>query len=198
MGINYTAKTREILGFIHQYGFITTRICSNMFFKDKARGYEQARVKLNNLVKNKDLEKWKCSTNEYIYQFKKKNISECDHVLLNFISEVNKVADILYFKKEEHWKYLNKRSDGHLIYDYKGNIGAFLIEIEKYSKVSNEKYKELFESYEVHKWYWDNQEQENLFPSLLIISPSGTTNIDNRYFDTVCLDFSLQELEKIL
>ena len=69
--IRYTQKVRNILNFIDKYGFITSKICANLFYKDNKYKLDMARRTLNKLVNNKDIiSNTGCFGKELIYQFR--------------------------------------------------------------------------------------------------------------------------------
>lgn len=205
--IRYTKKVRDILNFIDKYGFITTRICSNLFFKDNKYKIDLARRVLTRLVNNGDIVSNKdVYGKELIYQFKKSTVSDHRYALLNLYSEINcLVHSIEYFKLEETWRESNKRSDAHIIITNNINnelqFKSFLIEYDKFHKTNpNDKYNDIYNSNEVQDWYKGKYNVDNYFPDIIIINYSGkcekSTNIN---FNIIGLDYNFTDLtQKIL
>lgn len=205
--IRYTKKIRDILNFIDKYGFITTRICANLFFKDNKYKIDLARRVLTRLVNNKDIIASKdVYGKELIYQFKKNTVSDHKYALLNLYSEINcLVNSIEYFKLEESWKMSSKRSDAHIIVTTNINnevqFKSFLIEYDKFHKTNpNDKYNEIYNSNEVQEWYKTNYDIDDYFPDVIIINYNGKTEQStNENFNIVGLDYNFTDLtQKIL
>jgi hypothetical protein len=197
--IRYTKKVRDILYFIEEYNFITAKICANIFYKDSKAGLDQARRKLSDLAKNKDIVRNnKQHGKEYIYQRSKKLVPDHKYYLINLYSEIYKRADYIdYFKIEQVWKENNKKSDGHIIYDM--NIDgekrrrAYLIEFDKYHATDKDKYIKLYESNEVQKWYKNNYGNE-YFPDIIQINYNGNPKIQCGEFSVIGLDYDFSDL----
>lgn len=202
--VRYTKKIRDILGFIDQYGFITTRICSNLFYKDNKYKIDLARRSLTRLVNNGDIISNKDTYGkELIYQFKKGTVSDHRYALLNLYGEINCLVDsIEYFKLEESWRESNKRSDAHIIItnniDNEVQFKSFLIEYDKFHKTNpNEKYNEIYYSNEVQEWYQNKYDIDNYFPDVVIINYSGKSEkSNNENFNILGLDYNFTNLTK--
>ncbi|MBY6838804.1 hypothetical protein [Clostridium botulinum] len=200
--IRYTKKTRDILNFIDKYGFITTRICSNIFYKDSRYGVDMARRTLTKLVNNKDLVSNSLKYGkELVYQFKKETVSDHKYYLLNLYGEINKlVSEVLYFKLEERWDIAQKRSDAHIIFknkiDGEDIPRSYLIEFDKFHKSELNKYDLIYATGEVQEWYKQNYYQDDYFPDILIINYNGKTNNDSGNFRKIGLDFNFTNLNQ--
>lgn len=197
--IKYTKTTRAILEFIDTYGFITTRICSNIFYKNKQAGVDQARRKLNLLVENKDIivSKRKYSK-EYIFQRRKAIIPDHKYFLIKLYSQIYSLVDnVMYFKTEEHWNISNKISDGHIIYnniiDGEQVKRAFLIEIDNHHPTVPDKYIKIYDSNEVQEWYKEKYGDE-VFPDVIQVNYNGVPKIEDGDFNVIGLDYEFNGL----
>lgn len=197
--MRYTKATRDILYFIDQYGFITINICSKLFYKDKKKAYEQARVKLKTMQENDLIQKYiKQGSREFVYQVKKNKINECKYILLNMYAEFNLLSkEILFFKAEHTFK--DRRPDGHIIFkNYNNEIRSYFIEVERFNRLFKHKYIEMFENKYVQEWYKINQGEE-YFPDVIIVNPIGISSIkDTENFNYYCINYDLDGLEKLL
>jgi hypothetical protein len=200
--IRYTQKVRDILNFIDEYGFITTRITANLFYKDDKYKLDVARRVLNRLVNNKDIV---ANKNQYgkelIYQFKKSTVSDHKYYLLNLYSEINNiVTNVEYFKLEETWSLTNRRTDAHIIFNNiingQDSLKSYLIEFDKFHKTNpTEKYNQIYDSNEVQQWYLVNQGINNYFPNVIIINYNGKCNLSNRDdYKIIGLDYDFTDL----
>lgn len=199
MAIRYTKTTRDIINFIKEYGFITTKICSNIFYNGNKNPYHQARVMLNKLYNNGDLKRYECeTTKEYIYQITTKYIYDHKKFILDLYSRIYTMCNsIEYFKIEELWEISKRKNDGHIIYKKDGKIKTFLIEFDKYHKTSKNKLNQIYESQEVQEWYKNRYGKEH-FPNIIIITPIGVSNVDSDNYNVIDLDYSFNGLESIL
>jgi hypothetical protein len=200
--IRYTPKVRDIMHFIEQYGFLTTKICGSLFYKDNKFPIDQSRRVLNRLVANKDIV---CHKDKYgkelIYQFKKEVVSDHNYYLLNLYAEINSiVTQVDYFKLETTWSRTNRRSDAHLIFHNRINgkdLGkGYLIEFDKYHKTNpKEKYGQIYDSEEIQDWYKENYGFENYFPDVLVVNYSGKcVKSDRNEFNIIGLDYNFTDL----
>lgn len=199
MGIRYTKKTREILYFIEQYDFCTINIISKIFYKRNKHGYNQARVKLSNLLNEGVLKRYMSSSGEYYYQTYSKNISDHKKYILDLYAYIySEVDEVIYFKVEEQW--YKRRSDAHIIIKNNDKNYSFLVEFEKFHMTSPQKYDELYDSGEIKQWYKDNYGLEDYFPTVLIISPTGITQCHDKElkWQTVCVDYKFTYLNEVL
>ena len=204
--IRYTRKVRSILEFVDKYGFITTRICGNIFFKDSKNKDTLARRMLNKLVYNKDLiSKTQSYGKELIYQRESKQIAPHKYTLINLYSIIfNTCDEVLYFKIEENWKESKKKSDAHIIFKNNCNgkikIKAYLIEYDKYHKTDPKKYLTIYSTEEVQEWYEEKFNKKDFFPNILVINYNGKTDIKtNDSFKSIALDFDFNNLmQKII
>jgi hypothetical protein len=200
--IRYTQKIRNILNFIETYGFITTRICANLFYKEDKCKLDVARRVLNRLVDNKDIVANKNSYGrELIYQFKKNTVSDHKYYLLNLYAEINNiVTQIDYFKLEETWSLSKRRSDAHIIFHNNVNgkldFNSYLIEFDKYHKTNpTEKYNSIYDTEEVQEWYKENQDEEDYFPDVIIINYNGQCiKSDRAEYKIIGLDYNFTDL----
>ena len=200
--IRYTQKVRNILAFIDKYGFITTKICGNLFYKNDRFKSDVARRVLTRLVNNKDIvSNTKKNGKELIYQFKKNTISDHSYYLLNLYSEINNiVTQIEYFKLEETWSLCKKRSDAHIVFNNTINgepdFKSYLIEFDKYHKTNPvEKYNLIYESGEIQEWYKEHYDIENYFPDVIIINYSGKCSKSNKEeYKIIGLDYDFTDL----
>jgi hypothetical protein len=200
--IRYTPKIRAILNFIEEYGFITSRICAKLFYKEDKFALDVARRVLTRLVNNKDIVSNKNSYGkEIIYQFKKNTVSDHKYYLLNFYAEINKlVTKVEYFKLEESWFISNKRSDAHIIFnnivDGNDSFKSYLVEFDKYHKTNPiEKYDLIYDSGEVQEWYKLRYGLNNYFPDVVIINYSGKCNNETeRDYKIIGIDYDFTSL----
>ena len=196
--IRYNKRIRSILNFVEQYGFITSKICGLLFYKDCKYSLDMGRRVLNKLCANKDLVANQMKYGkELVYQFKKNDVSDHKYYLLNLYAEINKLVDnIEYFKLEEIWG--DKRSDGHIIFSNMVNneiiTKAFLIEFDKFHKTPKNKYNELYEKCFVQKWYKDNFNQDDYFPDIIVINYNGVANLDEGEYSVIGLDYKFNGL----
>lgn len=199
--IRYTQTTKDILNFIEDYGFITSKICGNIMYKNSRYGVEQARKKLKSLVNNGDIKAYndRLYGKELLYQKFKKPVSSHKYYLLNFYSEIYKLVDkVEYFKLEETWHFANKRSDGHIIISNSKNgkryVKGFLIEFEKYHKMEQDKYDTIYETGEVQQWYKLKYGVAN-FPDIIVINYRGETDAITDYsYSIIGLDYNFEGL----
>ena len=202
--IRYSQKVRDILHFIEQYNFITTRICANLFYKDDRFKIDVARRVLNRLTNNGDIV---ANKNKYgkelIYQFKKSTISDHSYSLLNLYGEINNIVNrVEYFKLEETWNLANRRSDAHIIFNITLNgkdVGkSYLIEYDKHHKTNpTEKYNSIYDSGEVQDWYKIKYNQDNYFPDVIIINYSGKCSKSDRdEYNIIGLDYNFTDLNQ--
>lgn len=200
MAIRYTKKTREILNFISEYGFITTNICSKVFYKGNKNGYSQSIVILNKLFKNGDLKRYQHeNTKEWVYQMQSKLVDDHRKSMLDLYSSIFTLVDsILYFKIEENWAISKRRSDAHIIFSKDGVTNSFLVEYEKYHTTSNNKLKEIFNSGEVQEFYSKRFGADAYFPNVLVISPLGTTRLVSDDITIVCIAYDLKGLYELI
>lgn len=203
--VRYTQKTRDVLNFIKENGFITASICSKVFYKNNKYGINQARNMLNKLVDNKDLISSKQEFGkQLIYQDKKKTISDHNYYIVNLYSEIfNLVTRVDYFKIDERWLDGKRRCDAHIIFTNIINgeeyTKGFFIEFDKFHKTDKGKYDEIYESNEVQDWY-KSKFGEELFPDVLIINYNGKTNLTTQYeYNVVAIDYNFSDiLQKII
>lgn len=200
MSIRYTRKTREILTFIQEYGFITTKVCSKVFYKGNANSYTQARVILNKLFKNGDLKRYSHeATKEWIYQTEKKIIDPHRKAMIDLYSEIFLLADSIdYFKVEATWSISNRRSDAHIIFTKDNIQNAFLVEYERFHCTSQKKADEIYNSGEVQEFYKDKYDIDNYFPNVLIISPLGTSKLSSDVMNIVNIDYSFMGISSLI
>lgn len=202
--IRYTQKIRNILNFIETYGFITTRICANLFYKEDKCKLDVARRVLTRLRNNKDIVANKNSYGkELVYQFKKNTISDHKYYLLNLYSEINSVVTkVDYFKLEENWKTSKRRSDAHIIFhntlDGESVFKAYLIEFDKFHKTNpNEKYNSIYDSGDVQEWYKEHEDEDDYFPDVIIINYSGKcSKSDREEYKILGLDYDFSDLSQ--
>ena len=197
--IRYNKRIRGILNFIEQYGFITSRICGMLFYKNSKYNLNMARRVLTKLCENKDLVSNQMKYGkELIYQYKKSDVSDHKYYLLNLYAEINGLVDnIEYFKLEEIWR--DRRSDGHIIFSNKVDneiiTKAYLIEFDKFHKTPKDKYSELYRKCFIQKWYKDNFNQDDYFPDIIVINYSGIANLDeDEEYSVVGLDYKFNGL----
>jgi hypothetical protein len=203
--IRYTQKVRNILAFIDKYGFITSYICGNLFYKENKCKIDMARKVLNRLVKNGDIIVNKKSKfgKELIYQHTKNIVSDHSYYLLNLYAEINTVVTkVEYFTLEQTWNTASKtrRSDAHIIFyntvDGEYKFKSYLIEFDKYHKTNPvEKYNEIYDYGDVQDWYKRNCNMDDYFPDVMIINYSGKCEKSNREeFKIIGLDYDFTDL----
>lgn len=204
--IRYTKTVRGILDFIDEFGFITSPIAGNMFYKGNKFAVQQARNRLRSLVENGDIiAKKQPPISEFIYQFKNTTISDHKYYLLNLYSQINLLVDkIEYFKLEETWSEAHRRSDAHIVYSNTINgekfLGSLLIEFDKFHKTDLNKYIEIYETGEVQRWYANKFNTDlDYFPNVLVINHNEKVNIEkNDNFDVFAVNYNFEGLPKII
>lgn len=195
-----TDKFKGILRFVDEWGFITTKICSNIFYKNTTYSLNMAQRTLKKLVDRdflvvNSLREGK----EGIYQYKKDLVSDHRYYLLNLYSEIYKYTDdVIYFKMEEYWSTAKKRSDAHIIFcrNIDGNMipKSYLIEFDKHSKTGANKYDLIYKTNEVQEWYYSNYGME-IFPDVLLINPLAKATIKNSYeYKVVAMNYEFDDL----
>lgn len=195
-----TDKFKGILRFVDEWGFITTKICANIFYKDATYSLNMAQRTLKKLFDRgflvvNSLREGK----EGIYQYKKEVVSDHRYFLLNLYSEIYKYTDdVIYFKTEEYWSVSKKRSDAHIIFctNENGNMipHSYLIEFDKFSKTGSNKYDLIYKTNEVQEWYLNNYGME-LFPDVLLINPlAKETIISGHEYKVVAINYDFDEL----
>lgn len=197
--IRYTRKTREILTFIDQYGFLTSRICAHVFYKDSKYGFNQARNTLRKLTYNGDLiANTQDFGRELFYQLNKKTITKHDYYILNFYGEMNKIATrIEEFHLEQHWLGGKRRTDGLIVIgidiEDEYYTRPLFIECDFTHKTDKNKYKELYEDKNI-------QEKYGVFPDVVQIAFNDKPTIEsNGEFKVIGVDYSFTNLaSKIL
>lgn len=202
--IRYTKKTRDILDFINNYGFITSKICGNIFYKNSKFATEQARRKLKSLVDNKDIVGNTMGfSKELIYQISKSQISNLEYYIFNIYSKIYKISDeVLYFDYDNFFKNTKKHYDIHIIIKRKINdistIIGLIIDFEKFRKIDDDKYNIIYENEHLQDWYMDNF-NINIFPNILLVNYSGKTliNSKNNYKILSC-DYNFTNIDKLL
>lgn len=203
--IRYTQKVRDILNFIDKYGFITTKVCANIFYKYNKSNIDQARRVLTKLVNNHDIVANKSAYGrELIYQFNKNLVPDHKYALINLYSDIYSIVNnVEYFKLEEQWLDGKRRSDAHIIISNTINgeevFKSYLIEYDKCHKTDLKKYEEIYDSNEVQQWYKDKYGIDNYFPIVIIINYSGKIKDSSDNFNVISLDYSYTDLtHKIL
>lgn len=177
MAFRYTQVTRNILNFIDEYGFITINIAASIFYKGNSNPVHQARVKLSTLYKNGALTRYKNEFGEYIYQIYKKSIGDHNYYIMKLYGYLFANFEIVYFKPEQVWLGGKRRSDAHIIiHNGKKRVGL-LVEFEKFHATSQDKLDEMFNSGEIQRWYKDNYDVDNYYPTTLFVTASGSNKI---------------------
>lgn len=199
--IRYTKKVRAILNFIDEYGFITSKICGYVFYKNNKASIEQARHKLTTLYKNGDLIISKNQYGkEYFYQRDKKLITPHKYLLLNLYAEIFHIVDSVdYFKLEENWTISKKKSDAHIIFSNHVNdekvMRCYLIEYDKHHATEIDKYNTIYSTGEVQGWYLNRFSEEGIFPDIIQINYNGISKLDtNDKFSVIGLDYDFNDL----
>lgn len=197
--IRYNSTKRRILQFIESYGFITAKICADMFYKNNKYRINQSRNTLNALVKAGDLV---CTTQdnsrEKIYQFTKKLIKKHDYYILNLFAEMNRIGEVEDMITEKHWMDGLRRSDGMVtlvINNGKEKLfNRFFIECDFTHKTDSDKYIELYNSDEPQQYMLDNYDID-IFPDVIQLNYNGIPNIrSNGDFNVIGIDFSFKDL----
>lgn len=193
----FTKKTREIMNFIEEYGFITIAICSRVFYKNNRNSYTQAQVKLRTLYNDGELQRYVHTiTKEYIYQIKQKEVSDHRKYIMEFYSRMYEYSDeIIYFKLEE--TIGNRRCDAHMIYVKDEINTGILIEFDKFHRTPKSKLDEIYESGSIQQWYKDNY-GECYFPSFVVITAMGVKKMKSDNYEIIGLDYNFSKLEELL
>lgn len=200
MSIRYTKKTREVLNFINEYGFITNNICGKVFYKGNKSSYTQARVILQKLFKNGDIKRYSHeTTKEWIYQIEPKLIDDHRKAIIDLYAEMFLLVDTIdYFKIEAIWNISKRRSDAHIIFTKDGNTNSFLVEYERFHTTPANKIDEIKASGEVQEFYKARYDIDNYFPTLLIISPLATSKCVSSDWLTVNIDYRFEGLDSLI
>lgn len=201
--IRYTNKTKAILDFINDYGFITSKICGNIFYKNSKFSVQQARRKLKSLVDNKDIIANTMGFNkELIYQISKRTISNLEYYILNIYSEIYKLCDeILYFKYNDSFENTKEHYDIHIV--IKKNINdiatiiGLIIDFEKFNEINKNKYDVIYKNENLQSWYIDNFKKD-IFPNILIVNYSGRTVLSSQDYKISACDYNFTALNEIL
>lgn len=184
-----TDRDNLILQFIEQYGGITIKQASKLFFREAKYSDDIARKRLKKLAENEELKYDKdWVTNQRVYYTKKKPSSHT-LVLLNLYSEiVGAGADIIEFEKE--YKIDNIcRPDGFVIFSYNGKGKVVFIEVDMQNKTSLEKYQKLYETQLFQKEY-------GTFPEVIILCSNRNYDIKGYPFSIKLLDYKLTDLKQ--
>lgn len=192
-------KTKEVLSFIEKYGFITAKICSRTIYKGYKQNYQLASRKLRKMEQGRLLQRYLDNSNEYIYQINKKHITPHKYYLIDFYSKLyEKVDSVELFEVERLWKVSKKRNDGFIIYKNGDSFYSLLIEIDYSHFTSKEKLESLYESKEIQKYFKNNYDIEDYFPTVVIVSMLGNSKYKDVEFDYVSLDFNFTNIDILL
>lgn len=199
MSIRFTAKVRQIINHIGEYGFITNKQCAMIYYKDSKQPYLQAQTKMKLLYDNDVVKRYEYKLNkEYIYTVDDKQISDHKMYVMNLYAYLFKNFDVLYFKPEASWN-CKKRSDAHfIIRKENGDTAGILCEVDLYHKTGKEKLDILYKSGELQTWYKSNYGAEGYYPTILIVNNNGRSNISSQEYEVICTDFDFEGLDSIL
>lgn len=192
-------NTREIISFIEKYGFITSNICSRTIYKGYKQNYQLASRKLRKMEQSKLLQRYLDNSNEFIYQINKKHITPHKYYLIDFYSRLyERVDNVLLFEVERSWPISKKRNDGFIIYKNGDSFYSLLIEIDYSHYTSKDKLDAIYNSKEVQKYFKDNYDIDNYFPTILVISMIGNAKYKDVEFDYLPLDFNFTNIDRLL
>lgn len=197
--IRYNSTKRKILQFVETYGFITTKICADMFYKDNKYRVNQARNTLNTLVKSKDLiYTTQDNSKEKIFQFTKKLVSKHAYYILNLIAEMNRLGKVEEIKLEKYWMHGARRSDGMVTLVINNGteklFNTFIIECDFTHKTDSDKYIEVYNSHEPQEYMIEHYGTD-MFPDIIQLNYSGKPNIKNNgKFNVIGIDFAFHDI----
>ena len=196
--MRFTKNTRQILDFIDEYRFITSKQCANIFYKGRKLPLIQAQKKLklmydNGIIK-RNQDKY---TKEYIYSFDGNVPNNHKLYLIDLYSYLYNRYEVVYFNTEEIWNISKRRNDGHIIIKKDGDLIGILIEIDINHITNKAKTDSIYNSGEVQYWYEQNFGVP-YFPSFIIVNASGKSRIHSEYYEVIATDFTLESLCKML
>lgn len=184
-----TNRDNLILQFIEQYGGITIKQASKLFFREAKYSDDIARKRLKKLAENEELKYDKdWVTNQRVYYTKKKPSSH-SLVLLNLYAEIiGAGADVIEFEKE--YKIDNVcRPDGFIIFSYNGKGKMAFVEVDMQNKTNLEKYRKLYDTQLFQKEY-------GTFPEVIILCSNRNYDIKGYPFSIKLLDYKLTDLKQ--
>lgn len=188
---------------IEDFGFITIKQASKIFFQNRRCSYDLARRRLNKLSEQGYFNSYMDYLNsnpEKIFYINDKFKSPSRHTILimdAYAEIVNMGITPLYFKREQYWLDSNRRSDGYMIFLKEGYMYEIFIEViyhlgtDKKSRNEdmNKKYQDIINSKEslnivkrvVEKTFEKTVEEDLTNKVILVLSPiEEEIDIDNQ------------------
>lgn len=162
-------RDKQILRHIEEWEFATIKQIADIFYPQQKYGYDLARKRLNLLVDNQKLLKYRdIDSNINVYTLEKaKNRRKSDFILMDFYAKLTlEGADILLFEKEYN-KFMDgkMRPDAFIVIKIEGWLLYLFVEVQtRHAKVDLGKYERLFVSNEFQEKF-----QTNIFPTIVII-----------------------------
>lgn len=204
---------------IEDFGFITIKQASKIFFQNRRCSYDLARRRLKKLVEQgffKSYMDYLNSNPEKIFYINDKYKSPSRHTILimdTYAEIINMGITPLYFKREQYWLESNRRSDGYMIFLKEGYMYEIFIEViyhlgtDKKSRNEdmNKKYQDIIESKEsleivgdiVKKTFKKTIEEDITNKVILILSPvEEDIAIDNQ--KVVVANYQMNNIVNIL
>lgn len=197
MAIRMTPITRQIINFVNENGFITTRICEKTIFKGNKQALIQSQAKLKSLYDNKILKRYSNKyNNEYIY-YKNSRPTEHKKLITELYSWLNYYTDeIIYFAKEQTFN--KRRCDLNIVFKINNEICGLWCEVDVNHPTTQKKLDEIYNDGFVQQWYKDKFGVD-YFPAFLVVTATGDKKWakDRDYMVFNC-DYTFSQLPDIL
>lgn len=185
-----TQRDKQILRFMEQYGAMTTKQVSNIFYPNN-KTVESCRKRLNQLVASGILESShieKKKEKQYYLKDGGKPKSLHDIYVLNaYTSLINAKCKILEFKIEPHLMDNQVIPDAYIKFKHNGKIYNLFIEVD-YSHFTAQSKIELLEQYS----------QENNQKLCMFIGKVGRIKLESKIIEIFKTDFKFSDIEDFL
>lgn len=197
MAVRMTPITRQIISFVNDNDFITTKICERTIFKGNKHPIIQSQAKLKLLYDNKILKRYsKLYNNEYIY-YRNKRPTEHKKLIIELYSWINYYADeIIYYAKEQTFN--KRRCDLNIVFKIKDEICGLWCEVDVNHPTTQKKLDEIYDDGFIQQWYKD-EFGVDYFPAFLVVTATGDKRwkTDRNYTIFNC-DYTFSQLPDIL
>jgi len=201
-----TDTDNKVLNHVEEFGSITIKQCTDIFYNYQTYGYDISRKRLSKLVKYGKLKFVRDYTSNQNVYYMDKPLSYHDLLIMDFYAKLkNHGADIKQFKLNKYWLDNKLISDAFCSYSIGDSLFFNIVEVVKTHALELEKYKTLYDSFEGHKACDEvyksvgGKTTLNTFPRIIVVD-----NVDhrNKYFinddiEIIQLDFKLSEFTKI-
>lgn len=180
-----TKRDGKVLDFVEEFKVASTSTINELFYKNIR--VAQRRLKL--MVETKDLKRERYHfTDEYVYYYKKTTQQRHDLLLTDFYRELNKIVNIVSFKKE-FTKIEGIRPDGVVVYQYRNKNYVAFVEVEISNKgFDTEKYKEMYR----------NKNYKGILPTFPLIIAITNQKIEKTPFEIIKIDTDLTNLKEVI